>query len=146
MKMLNKIIPYKVRRIALMSGIAGATIVGCAKSNPQEKQHDTIYQFNDRAALPVEKIAASADSAQVRYVILQAIKYPGWAAGVNADQIKELWIEPAVNATKPDVRHKLKGEGTLLNINNNGSDESKKWLENFGFEVIVFQSRSDMQR
>ena len=69
----RKIIPYKLKRIIPMAAIAGATLIPNASCTKEPPQHDTTYVWgygNWKNVRPANRVAASADSVNVRYVYL----------------------------------------------------------------------------
>ena len=71
----KKIVPYKIRKLIPMLGLAGATLMmtpGCEKE--PIVQHDTTYTWGPAywdEIWPPFNVYASADSAEVRQIILQ---------------------------------------------------------------------------
>ena len=108
------------------------------------QQHDTVYTFGMDIWYnlyisdyePSDRIAASADSAEVRYVLLRA--------GVNShgflswDGIPNTYIQTRLSRIVESVpeknRHKLRGDG-IINFSANDSDEAHNWLSDFGFTL-----------
>ncbi|MCH5328686.1 MAG: hypothetical protein J1E02_06665 [Coprobacter sp.] len=127
-------------------GLAGL-ISGCKEDDdlkPQMQQHDTVYTFAkgvwDNLYIsdyePNDRIAASADSAEVRYVLLRS--------GLNSygflswDGFPNTYIQTRLSRIVESVpeknRHKLRGDG-IINFSTNDSDEAHNWLSDFGFTL-----------
>ena len=117
-----------------MLGLAGAAMVmpGCEKTPIQ--QHDTVYMWGGgdwTNIWPADNVRASADSAEVRYVIL---KNDGIGFAPIPDYQLKSDLERVLFEVDAKNRHKVRGEGDLylLTITN---DEYRKWFENLGFTI-----------
>ena len=131
----KKIMPYKIKRLIPMLGLAGAAMVmpGCEKTPIQ--QHDTVYMWGviDWTNIwPADNVRASADSAEVRYVILKN-DGNGFAPNIKDYEVKTD-LERVLFEVDAKNRHKVRGEGDLwgLTITN---DEYRKWFEDLGFTI-----------
>lgn len=143
MQILKKIIPYKIRRILPIAGIAamGMVLPSCDKDDePEPPIHDTTYtwgisNFHDgKPIFPAKKIRASADSASVRYVILKADGI-SMGGGFDEREIRQLIIEPQIEFGGEHNRHKFKGAGTIKHLIIR-YPEDHKWLTDFGYTII----------
>ena len=131
----KKIMPYKIKRLIPMLGLAGAAMVmpGCEKTPIQ--QHDTVYMWGAgdwKNIWPADNIRASADSAEVRYVILKN-DGNGFAPNIKDYEVKTD-LERVLFEVDAKNRHKVRGKGDLyhLTITN---DEYRKWFEDLGFTI-----------
>ena len=118
-----------------MLGLAGAAMVmpGCEKTPIQ--QHDTVYMWgvtNWKNLWPADNLRASADSAEVRYVILKN-DGNGFAPNIKDYEVKTD-LERVLFEVDAKNRHKVRGKGDLyhLTITN---DEYRKWFEDLGFTI-----------
>lgn len=142
MNILNKIIPYGIRRALPILGIAAAAIFfsSCNKSD-SDPVHDTTYtwgrdNFYDSAAKLKAQIRASADSASVRYIILKS-DGESWAGLLNENDIRYVVVEPLIQAGGEYNRHKFKGAGTIKHVTIE-YPEDNKWLTAFGYTITPF--------
>ena len=130
----KKIMPYKIKRLIPMLGLAGAAMVmpGCEKTPIQ--QHDTVYMWGviDWTNIwPADNVRASADSAEVRYVILQN---DGNGFTNIYDYELKSDLERVLFEVDAKNRHKVRGGGDIWHLTLT-NDEYRKWLENFGFKI-----------
>lgn len=133
---LTKKIPYKIKTLIPALGLAGASMFSACESNePVIKQHDTIYTFgpgNWFDAQEKQNIIASADSATVRYVILESSgeSFHGGGSSVIVSNIIILLDKiPETN------KNKLKGAGILREMTID-SQEDSTYLANMGFKFV----------
>lgn len=140
MKFLRKILPYGMRRVAPMVGIAGgAALIGACRQEPDvmpliPAHHQTVYTFgpfNNAATWSVANICASADSASVDSVILQSDGV-SWFSYASAADVIQWRLAPVINAVNPKNRQKLRGRGELKDVLTADS-ASVAWLKEFGF-------------
>lgn len=142
MQILKKIIPYKIRRILPIAGIAamGMALPSCDKDDEPVPIHDTVYtwgmdMFHDGVAtFPEKQIRASADSASVRYIILKS-DGKSWGGAFNEHDFRTKVIEPMISFGGEKNRHKFKGAGTLKHVYPR-YPEDKQWLIDFGYTII----------
>lgn len=143
----TKKVPYKLKRLIPMLGLAGATLLptACEKEEPL---HDTTYMWGRsywEEIYPADNVCASADSVQVRNVILKN-NGTNWGGGYTAEEIRD-YLLMTVNQVPEQNRHKLRGAGKLTWVKEGGDPSAKAWLENFGFRVLmVDESRNTKQR
>ena len=136
----KEIVPYKLRRALSMATIAGATLMpaGCVNIN-QEKTtptHDTTYVWgeNDWSQIwPADKVAASTDSASVRYVYLL-----NNGVSFKARSTTSIWynLNNVINCATPKNRHKIRGAGILNEVTMGQEQEylDSIKLANMGFK------------
>ncbi|MDR2562847.1 MAG: hypothetical protein LBC98_02770 [Prevotellaceae bacterium] len=140
-KMLKKKIPYNFKKGLLMAMIGGMAFQSCKKDEEPIVQHDTTYSFSSRNYDNLEnlnRVRASADSAQVRNIIFQVIP--------NNDG-EEFWgvtiANPVNNAIKPAfeaANGKGKGKGTFLNVREVKLDaETAAWLNAQGYSIEFYK-------
>lgn len=71
---MRKVLPYNVKKAYLMILLAmglAPTFTSCERDDP-DPTHDTTYTININTTLTTDQVQASADSNQVRKVILKA--------------------------------------------------------------------------
>ena len=120
----HKIIPYKIKRLIPMAMIAGMPLIptSCIKNNPDDipnpnaPHHNTTYVWGEGnwgQIWPADKVAASADSILVDYVILQndGNSFKGKSTNLLLSQLNII-----INEVKPENRHKIRGAGTLNDL------------------------------
>ncbi len=139
MKILNKTLPYKIRRILPIAAIAAGSILttSCDKDEPEVPIHDTTYVWghdNFKDPQLKAKIRASADSASVRNIILKSDGNT-WMGTYHEKEIRYLVVEPLIEAGGDHNRHKFKGRGTITHINII-YPEDNQWLVDFGYNII----------
>ena len=142
MKVLKKIVPYKIRRLLPIAGIAamGMALPSCDKDDEPVPIHDTVYTWghfnfhNGTPTFPAKKIRASADSASVRYVILKSDGI-SWGSAFDEREIRQLIVEPQIEFGGKHNRHKFKGAGTIKHVILR-YPEDYKWLTDFGYIII----------
>ena len=110
----HTVIPYKLKRLIPMAMIAGMPVfaASCDKEPPH---HDTTYVWgldNWDANVFGPRVAASADSADVRYVYL--LNDGRSLGGAPTSTILEL-MNRIIDFTPPENQHKIRGAGTLNN-------------------------------
>ena len=131
----HKIVPYKIRRALSMAAIIGAPILPIAAScNEIEPHHNTTYVWGEKdwsKIWPADRVAASADSATVDYVILQndGTSFEYKPVNLLLEQLNMI-----IDCVTPENRHKIRGAGTLndLHISSRTQADSLK-LVNMGF-------------
>ncbi len=121
----KKVLPYKLRRVLPILGFAGATLAGCSKDDePAIQQHDTVYnwgRFDISQVWPTDNINASADSVEVRRVILQ-LNDSQWGSdkdgkyGLDDRWILDEYVTPIWNNIKESNRHKVMFRGDAWNV------------------------------
>lgn len=141
MKSLRQMLPYKLRRALLLSGIAGAAFVACSKQ--PEPQHDTTYVWGKTTrnlSEIIQKIGESSDSTQVRTVY---IKCDGkdFAGGLSVSDLADV-----VNNLESKVTNKEKlshgGDITRPAIRNKTAEEyaaqkaDSIYLANKGYRIV----------
>lgn len=132
---LTKKIPYKIKTLIPILGLAGASMFSACERDEPIPQHDTIYTFgrgNWFDAQEEQNIIASADSATVRYVILESDgkTYHGGTVRVTAGNMKLL-----IKRIPAEKQQKVKGSGILRNMTIN-SQEDSTYLANMGFKFV----------
>ena len=137
---LTKKVPYKLKQLKTLVpalGLAGASLLsGCEQQNePVIKQHDTIYTFGPERWFTLQEkqnIIASADSAAVRYVILEnnGKTYNGGTVRLRALNMKIL-----IKQIPAEKQQKVKGSGILREMTIN-SQEDSIYLTNMGFKFV----------
>ena len=149
MKVLNKITPYSIKRAVPVLGMAFATMLGGCKKHETPEPKPTpkfertfvwgIYMnLNDF----INKVSASADSAQVAKIILQS-SGEDWGGGGTVSEFVNLLIDPVTNACGKN-KHKLTHTGTILRpcIRNNTPEEyaaqqaDSAKLANLGYTIV----------
>ncbi len=130
---LKQTLPYKLKRIVPILGLAGASLfTACEEPDPR---HDTVYnwRFSDYGdILPPDKVVASADSALVRNVILQ---YDHPVGEYCFDVYGRRAIQQVIDATSPENRHKLRGRGQIRYMYITNPADSA-WLVDFGYTIL----------
>ena len=124
------------KSLLFLLALAGAALfTACEKDEPM---HDTTYMWGRsywEEIYPADKVRASADSVQVRYVILKN-NGTNWGGGYTAEEIRD-YLLMTINEVPSVNRHKLKGAGKLTWVKEGGDPTAKAWLENFGFQVVM---------
>jgi len=165
----TKILPYKLRRALPILGLAGATIAlnGCSKDDEQITQHDTVYTWGcDKYSeiWPTDKINASADSVQVRFVILKN-DGAAWGSDVNGKAgapdsfILNSVILPVEAKIKQQNMKKVMWQGELVNVNKATTPEEidafnelearglkHTWTKDFWYNPVVSKLEAQNQR
>ena len=100
----------------------------CEKDDDPQPQHDTTYTFGIRNfGLTDAQVQASADSSQVRNVILQSDgKSMG---GISSTRLRTLFLD-----SKFALSSKVKGKGNLYGLWIENKPDST-WLVQQGFTV-----------
>ena len=132
---LTKKVPYKLKTLIPVLGLAGASMFSACERNEPIPQHDTIYTFGPGEWFTLQEqqnIIASADSAAVRYVILESDGKTcnGSTVRVPAGNMKLL-----INKIPAEKQQKVKGSGILRNMTIN-SQEDSTYLANMGFKFV----------
>ena len=124
------------KSVLFLLALAGAGMfTACEKDEPM---HDTTYMWGRNywdEVWPADKVRASADSVQVRYVILKN-NGSNWGGALTAEEIRD-YLLMTINEVPSVNRHKLKGAGKLTWVREGGDPTAKAWLENFGFQVVM---------
>ena len=115
----RKVIPFKLKNILPMAVIAGSTIFfgACHKKPvPEPPHHNTTYVWGEddwSQIWPADKVAASADSTLVDYVILHnnGVSFHGKTTTVLLQQLNTI-----IEDVAPSNRYKVQGSGTLNDI------------------------------
>ncbi len=131
---LKQTLPYKLKRAVPILGLAGASLFTACEE--PYLQHDTVYNWNiDNmlTALSSSQIRASADSATVRYVILNYNAKPGLGGYLSCLGTR-LMIQEHIDSVSPANQHKVRGSGTLGCSGVEPADSL--WLSNLGFTVL----------
>ena len=127
----KKTLPYKLK---LTVAIGLPLLLGaCNKTDPR---HDTTYVWgeNDWSQIwPADKVAASADSASVRYVYLlnNGVSFNGKSVTLLLNQLNIV-----MNDINPENRHKIRGAGILNEVTMGQEQEylDSIKLANMGFK------------
>lgn len=132
---LTKKVPYKLKTLIPALGLAGASMFSACERDEPIPQHDTIYTFGYEEWFDAEEkqnIVASADSAAVRYVILEnnGDTYNRSTVRLLAGNMKLL-----INKIQVEKQQKVKGSGILRNMTIN-SQEDSTYLANMGFKFV----------
>ena len=146
---LTKKVPYKLKALIPALGLAGASMFSACESNePVIKQHDTIYTFgpgNWFDAQEEQNIIASADSATVRYVVLES---NGEAYHGSDSFIIRANIMMLLDNIPEKNLYKMKGSGILRDVNIQSKEDSI-YLTDFGFvfaDAINYAKQEQKQR
>lgn len=99
----NKIIPYNMKRLVPMLGLAGATIFGaCSKDDDPVPTRDVLLYFSleNSESLRPEKIKEIASQPDVRTIYL--IPQGDWLLlrSDNITYMRKNGLEPAINASE----------------------------------------------
>ena len=143
---LTKKVPYKIKTLIPVLGLAGASILsGCKdKNEPQIVQpHDVVYEFglnNFSAFQPYYYFVLTLDSAEVTNVILQSDEKSWEYFGVS--KIKADIESEILSFVKPENMKKIKGRGTLYDVTINNQEDSA-YLVNLGFKLknIIYNQK-----
>ena len=132
---LTKKVPYKLKTLIPALGLAGASMFSACEHNEPIPQHDTIYTFGPERWLTEQEeqnIVASADSATVRYVILEnnGKTYNRCSVGIIAFNMQLL-----IKRIPAEKQQKVKGSGILRNMTIT-SQEDSTYLANMGFKFV----------
>ena len=132
---LTKKVPYKLKTLIPILGLAGASMFSACERDEPIPQHDTIYTFGYGEWFDAEEkqnIVASADSATVRYVILEnnGDTYNRSTVRLLAGNMKLL-----INKIPVEKQQKVKGSGILREMTIN-SQEDSTYLANMGFKFV----------
>lgn len=110
----------------------------CGKTNPESEQphHNTTYVWGFDywdEVWPADKVAASADSTLVDFVILEC-NGASWK-GLPTSTVIEV-LTPVIESGKPENRHKIRGAGTLndVDVSNDKAYQDSITLANMGFK------------
>lgn len=129
---------HKMKRLKTLIpalGLTGASMFSACKSNEPIPQHDTLYCLSSARWFTLQEeqdIVASADSATVRYVILESDgkTYNRTSVGIIAFNMKLL-----INDIPSEKQQKVKGCGILRNMTIT-SQEDSIYLANMGFKFV----------
>lgn len=152
-----KTLPYKLKRVLPILGIAGASLLaGCNKDDEPTPPglHDTVYTWPYLQDIPVVDVCMSADSANVRYVMLQ---YDGVGLSMSVTTLKDFLQNRVISEVTLQNQYKIRGTGEIPSVimgAQNGEKLRKSradstWLANFGFtltRVIYNDWTPDKQR
>ena len=132
---LTKKVPYKLKTLIPVLGLAGASMFSACERNEPIPQHDTIYCLSSSRWFTLQEkqnIIASADSATVRYVILESDgkTYYGGTVRVTALNMKKL-----IKQIPAEKQQKVKGSGILREMTID-SQEDSTYLANMGFKFV----------
>lgn len=132
---LTKKVPYKIKTLIPILGLAGASMFSACERDEPIPQHDTFYCLSSSRWFTLQEqqnIVASADSATVRYVILESDgkTYNGSPVRVSAFNMKLL-----INKIPVEKQQKVKGSGILRNMTID-SPEDSIYLTNMGFKFV----------
>lgn len=125
----------KIKTLIPILGLAGASIFSACERNEPIPQHDTFYCLSSSRWFTLQEqqnIVASADSAAVRYVILESDgkTYYGSTVRVTAFNMKLL-----IKKIPAEKQQKVKGSGILREMTIN-SQEDSTYLANMGFKFV----------
>ena len=122
------------KNVLFLLALAGAALLtACEKDEPM---HDTTYLWGVNyweEIYPADKVRTSADSVQVRYVILKN-NGSNWGGALTAEYIRDNLLM-TINEVPSVNRHKLKGAGKLTWVREGGDPTAKAWLKNLGLQV-----------
>ncbi|MBO7067053.1 MAG: hypothetical protein J6W40_05550 [Alphaproteobacteria bacterium] len=116
----RKVISFKLKNLLPMAMIAGSTIFfgACHKKPvPEPPHHNTTYVWGEddwSQIWPADKVAASADSTLVDYVILYN---NGVSFNAKSTTLLLRQLNMIIEEVKPENRHKIRGAGTLNEVN-----------------------------
>ena len=142
-----KTLPYKLKRTLPILGIAGASLLaGCNKDDEPTPPglHDTVYTWkgeDTRNILPPVDVCMSADSANVRYVILQNINSNAGLGDLG--WFRELLEERVLSEVTLQNQYKVRARGELKRyiVDDTSAETLQKhredsiWLTNFGLKL-----------
>lgn len=125
----------KIKTLIPILGLAGASIFSACERNEPIPQHDTIYTFGPERWFTLQEeqnIIASADSATVRYVILEnnGKTYNRRSVGIIAFNMQLL-----IKRIPAEKQQKVKGSGILREMTID-SQEDSIYLTNMGFKFV----------
>ena len=132
---LTQKIPYKIKTLIPALGLAGASMFSACERNEPIPQHDTFYCLSSSRWFTLQEeqnIIASADSAAVRYVILESDgkTYNRSSVGLIAFNMQLL-----IKRIPAEKQQKVKGSGILRNMTIT-SQEDSIYLTNMGFKFV----------
>lgn len=112
-------------------GLAGASLFSACDSKEPVQQHDTIYYFGLKwfDAQERQNIVASADSATVRYVVLESNGEPYYGLGTSSIRID---LQKLLQKIPEENLYKMRGSGILRDVTIQTKEDSI-YLTNFGF-------------
>ena len=139
-----KTLPYKLKWTLPILGIAGASLLaGCNKDDEPTPPglHDTVYTWDDVLNIPIVDVCMSADSANVRYVML---RYDGGGLNMSVTTLKDFLQNRVISEVTLQNQYKIRGTGEIPSVimgAQNGeklrrSKADSTWLANFGFTLI----------
>ncbi len=157
----TKKVSYKLAKPLTTLALVAASF-GCNKENddPIVPERDTaVYTFNDflfGKPEVIEQIGRSADSANIRRVILESDDL-GWGAGINTTELRTLGVERLINTAKEENRYKFSGRNTLFGVAMDDTNPEiykqhqidSAWLADFGFDFklgVFYESQRNKQR
>ena len=140
-----KTLPYKLKRILPIFGIAGASLLaGCNKDDEPTPPglHDTVYTWtmDDMLHIPIADVCMSADSANVNRVILRYVGGPAW---LKVSTLKNFLQNTIISEVTLQNQYKIRGDGEIPEMVMEAytdadlvkSKEDSVWLTNFGFKL-----------
>ena len=163
---LKQTLPYKLKRVVPILGLAGASLFTACHQEPII-QHDTIYTWDRReyykighagfgyadsalSTLP-QRVRASADSALVRNVILEfadTALLPTATYFAVASNIRHVIVDSILAPIAPENRAKVRGRGEIdaLVLDLDQNDPDSIWLTDFGYTLTNVRYRSDFRK
>ncbi len=125
----------KLKTLIPILGLAGASMFSACERDEPIPQHDTTYTFGYGEwfdAQEKQNIIASADSAAVRYVILEnsGKTYNRSSVGIIAFNMQRL-----IKRIPAEKQQKVKGSGILREMTID-SQEDSTYLANMGFKFV----------
>ena len=127
---LRRVIPMVIGAAAMFAACEKEDLPGGNGGNGKGK-HDTVYMIGPQKNIDFDRVVASADSTNVRYVILRSDGIP-WGYAASDTSIYNRIQNNMILQAKPENRYKFRGEGELLAVSQR-SPEATQWLKNFGF-------------
>ena len=132
---LTKKVPYKLKTLIPALGLAGASMFSACERNEPIPQHDTFYCLSSSRWFTLQEqqnIVASADSATVRYVILES---DGKTCNGSTIRVTALNMKKLIKQIPAEKQQKVKGSGILREMTIN-SQEDSIYLTNMGFKFV----------
>jgi len=135
----TKILPYKLRRVLPILGLAGATIAlnGCSKDDEQIAQHDVVYTWgakNFSEIWPTDNLIESAKRRDVRNVILQS-DGKSWRYAFNEQEILDDYLNTLMRMIPTEYHYKFIGGGELNGLVLRFPEKKKELEERWKYKV-----------
>ena len=125
----------KLKTLIPVLGLAGASMFSACERNEPIPQHDTFYCLSSSRWFTLQEqqnIIASADSAAVRYVILES---DGKTCNGSTVRVIALNMKKLIKQIPAEKQQKVKGSGILREMTID-SQEDSTYLANMGFKFV----------